>query len=117
MKIFGRDPALWLGLAGAIISVLGAFALHLTSDQQGVLNAVAALIVGVIVAVVTGDGQVAAILALFKGALALVISFGFHLSAGNQALLYTLAAAIVAVVVRDRVVAPVPPTPPVVAGR
>ena len=90
--------------------------MHLTTDQQGVLNAGAALAVGLIVAFTTGDGQVAAILGAFKGLMAIVIAFGFHVSAPNQAVAYGLAAAIVAVVVRDRVVAPVPPLPSPVAG-
>lgn len=109
MKIFGREPALWLALVGSIVSALGAFVVHLTSDQQGVLNAVAALVVGLLVAFSTHDGQSAAILGLVKGLLALVVSFGAHFSPDNQAVLYAVAAAVVAMFVRTQATAPAPP--------
>lgn len=110
MRIFGREPALWLGLVGAIVSALGAFVVHLTTDQQGVLNAVAALVVGLVVAFATHDGQSAAVLGLIKGLLALAVAFGAHLSPDSQAILYTVAAAVVAMFVRTQATAPAPPT-------
>jgi nicotinamide riboside transporter PnuC len=109
MRIFGREPALWLGLIGALVSTIGAFFIHLTTDQQGVLNAVAALVVGLLVAWSTHDGQSAAVLGLIKGVLALAVSFGAHLSPDSQAVLYTLAAAVVAMFVRTQATAPAPP--------
>jgi nicotinamide riboside transporter PnuC len=107
MKIFGREPAVWLALVGSIVSVLGAFVVHLTTDQQGVLNAGAALVVGVVVAFLVHDGVSAAVLGLFKGVLAIAVAFGLHLPAEQQAILYSLAAAVVAMFVRTQATAPV----------
>lgn len=109
MKIFGREPAVFLALLGALVSAFSAFVLHLSVDQQGVIGAVAALIVGVATAAVTHDGVVAAILGLVKGLFLLMISFGLHLSTDNQAVLYTLVAALLAAFVRTQVTAPEPP--------
>lgn len=115
MKIFGRDPSLWIGLAGALVSLVGAFIVDLTPDQQGVLNAGAALLVGIIVAKVTHDGVSAAILGAFKGAVAIAVAFHWHISADKQAILYTAVAAAVAMYVRTQATAPV--GPPVIPPR
>ena len=107
MRIFGREPAVWLALFGALVSAAGAFVLHLSPDVQGGLNAVAALVIGVITAAVTRDGVSAAVLGLIKGLVMLMIAFGLHLSADNQAVIYALAAAVLAAFVRTQATAPV----------
>lgn len=112
VKIFGREPAAWLGLFGAAVSAAGAFVVYLTPGQEGALNAAMALIVGIVVAASTHDGLSAALLGALKGILALAIAFGLHMSADKQTILYGLAAAAVAMFVRTQAVAPVPPAPP-----
>lgn len=109
MRIFGREPAVWLGLVGAVVAALSAFWLHLSVEQQGALGAVTALVVGLITAASTGDGVVAAVLGLGKGLFLLMVSFGLHLSPSDQAVLYALLAAVLAAFVRTQVVAPAPP--------
>lgn len=118
MRIFGREPAVWLALIGALVSALSAFWLHLSVEQQGAVGAAAALVVGLVTAVMTGDGIVAAVLGLAKALFLVMVSFGMHLSPDRQAVLYTLLAAALAAFVRTQVVAPVPPAPaPVVEPR
>ncbi len=115
MRIFGREPAVWLGLVGALVTALSAFWLHLSIEQQGAISAVTALLVGLVTAAVTRDGIVAAGLGLAKGLFLLMVAFGLQLSPNNQAVLYTLLAAILAAFVRTQVVAPAPapaPLPP-----
>lgn len=46
--ILGRNPALWLGLVGAVLNALVLFGLHLSAEQVAALNAVAFAVVGVI---------------------------------------------------------------------
>ena len=107
MKILGREPALWLALVGALVSALSTFILHLSITQVGTVNAVAALVIGLVTAFVTHDGQSAAILGLAHGLVALALSFGAHVSTDQQTVLYTLIASVVAMFVRTQATAPV----------
>jgi len=107
--IFKREPALWLGLTSSAVAVIGAFLINLSSEQEGVVNAVIFALLGVITAVIVHDGIGAAVLGFFKALIALVVAFGLHMDAPHQALLMTFIAAIVAMFVRTQVTAPVPP--------
>lgn len=110
MKIFGREPALWLALVATTVQLVAAFVVHLTDEQQGALNFVAAAAVGIITAVaVAREKLTPAILGGVQAVIALGVAFGWHLSAGNQAILMSFAAAVVAMFVRTQVVAKVPP--------
>jgi hypothetical protein len=60
-KIFGREPALWLALVAVGVKCLAAFGLDVSTDQQAVINAGAAAIVGVVVAVMVHDGVSSAV--------------------------------------------------------
>lgn len=120
--IFGREPALWLTLAAVIVKTVCAFGVHVTPDQQAVINACAAALVGLIIAATTGDGIVAAALGFVQAVLALAVGFGLDWSSGQQAVTMSLVAAATAMFVRTQVIAPVtaaqlhrptpvPPTP------
>lgn len=109
MRIFGREPALWLALIAAAIKLAAAFLVDLTGDQQAVLNAVAAAAVGLIVAGVTRDGVSAAILGLAQALLALTIGFGLDVTAENQAVIMAFVAAAVGMFERTQVTAPARP--------
>jgi hypothetical protein len=101
-----REPALILGLIAAIVQMVSAFVLPLTADQQGVINAVAIAITGLVTAVLVHSDQLApAILGVIQAALALGLAFGLHMTAGNQAVIMAFAAAIVAAFVRTQVTA------------
>jgi hypothetical protein len=107
MKIFGREPALWLALVAVAVKLATAFGLDLSSGQQAVVNAAAAAIVGLVVAVMVHDGISAAVLGLAQAALALAVGFGLDWSAGQQAVVMSAAAALVAMFVRTQVTAPI----------
>ena len=106
--IFNREPALWLGLLYAVVTFVSAFVIQLTADQQGAINAVGAALVGLITAWSLAEGGLqAAILGLFKAALALALAFGLQMSAENQAVAMGLVTAVVAMFIRTQAIASV----------
>jgi hypothetical protein len=106
-----RDPVLLLNVVAAVIATLSAFVIHLTNDQQAVLNAVVFCAANVIAAFRVGDGQVAAIMGLMKGIVALGIGFGLHMTEEQQAVLMSLVAAAGMMWTRTQVKSPIPPAP------
>lgn len=110
MKIFGREPALVLAALAAVIQLLSAFLFHLTSGQQGVLNALAVAIVGLVTSwAVRGDQGVPLVMGLLKALLALGLAFGLKWAPDLQSTVMVAATALVAMFVRTQVVAPVAP--------
>lgn len=105
--IFGREPALWLALVAVAVKLATAFGLNLSTDQQAVINAVAAAAAGLIVAVMVHDGLSAAVLGFLQAGIALAVGFGLHLAADQQAVIMSFAAAVIAMFVRTQVTAPV----------
>jgi uncharacterized protein (DUF697 family) len=108
-KIFGREPALWLALLAVIVKLSTAFGLDLTDKQQAVINAAAAALVGVLVAISVHDGISAAVLGLVQAGIALAIGFGLHWTPDQQATVMSFAAALVAMWTRTQVIAKKPP--------
>ncbi|BCK73995.1 hypothetical protein Srufu_079480 (plasmid) [Streptomyces libani subsp. rufus] len=108
MKIFGREPAVLLTLVAVLVKMAAAFGLDVTSEQQAVVNAVAAAAVGVTLAVMAHDGIGAALLGLVQAVVALAVGFGLDWSADKQAVVLSVAAAVVAMWDRTQVTAPVP---------
>lgn len=113
MKIFGREPALWLALVAALVQGAG-LVLDWTSEQQGAINAVAVALLGAVTAFVVKDGVSAAVLGGAQAVLNLVLAFGLHVDTAMQAAIMALVAAVVGMFVRTQVLAPVSP---VDAGR
>ncbi|RAJ70302.1 hypothetical protein K378_01467 [Streptomyces sp. Amel2xB2] len=110
MKIFGREPALWLGMLAALLKMLTAFGLDVTETQQTLVNAFAAAAVGVILAVVAKVGAVAAaILQAAQAAMALFVGFGLNWGTEKQGMVMAVVAAALALYERTQVEAPVPP--------
>ncbi|MFB7908100.1 hypothetical protein ACFC1T_16845 [Kitasatospora sp. NPDC056076] len=107
-RILGREPALWLGLVAVLVKAATAFGLHVTPDQQALVNAAAAALVGAIVAFIVHDGAAAAILGLVQAAIALAVGYGLDWTADQQAVAMSLVAAAVAMWTRTQVTAPVP---------
>lgn len=109
MKIFGREPAMILGLVAAAIQLLSATILPLSVEQQGVLNAVAVAVMGLVTAVaVSSDKAAPAVLGLVQAVLACALAFGLVLSPETQGAIMAFTSAVVAMFVRTQVVAPVP---------
>lgn len=107
MKIFGREPAAILAFVAVVIKLVAAFGVDLTSDQQAVLNAVAAAAVGLIVAVLAHDALAAPIYGLAQAGLALAVGFGLHWSADQQAVVLSFVQVAIAMFLRTQVTAKV----------
>lgn len=108
MKIFGREPAAWLALVAVAVKLIAAFGVDLSTDQQAILNAIAAALVGLIVAVLVHDGLAAALYGVAQAALALAVGFGLGWSADRQAIVLSAVQIAIAMFVRTQVTAPVP---------
>jgi nicotinamide riboside transporter PnuC len=105
--ILGREPALWAAVVKALVAVISLFVINLTVDQQGAINALVAVILGVLVAVqVSAEKAVPFLLGLAEAGIYLAVSFGWNVTEAAQIVLLTLVGSIVAVITRDRVVAP-----------
>ncbi|MEV6146324.1 hypothetical protein [Streptomyces sp. NPDC051992] len=108
MKIFGREPAVLLSLIAVIVKLVAAFGVEVSSEQQAVINAVAAAAVGVALAVMAHDGVGAALVGFIQAAVALAVGFGLDWSAEQQAVVLSVAAGVVAMWDRTQITAPVP---------
>lgn len=108
MKIFGREPALWLGLFAIVVKLSTAFGLDLSDKQQAVINAAAAAVAGLLVAISVHDGVGAAVMGLAQAGLALAVGFGLHWTPEQQATALSLASAVIAMWTRTQVTAKVP---------
>lgn len=109
MKIFGREPSLILGLIASAIQLFSAIVLPLTIEQQGVLNAVAVAVIGVVTAVaVSTDKAAPAVLGFVQAVLACALAFGLALSPEVQGAVMAFTTALVSAFVRTQVSAPVP---------
>lgn len=111
-KILGREPAMWLALVASLVKLAAAFGLNVSQDQQAIINALAAALVGVIVAYLVHDGGAAAIVGLAQAALATAVGFGLHWNANQQAVVMVTVAIAVGMWTRTQVTAPVPATDP-----
>lgn len=111
MKIFGREPAVILATASALIQFLSLFVVELTTDQQAVLNAVTAAVIGVVTAAaVARDRLLPAIVGLGQSIIALAVGFGADWSAEQQTALMALVAAAAGMWLRTQVAAPIAAT-------
>lgn len=106
--LFGREPALFLGLIAAAIQIGSSTFLHLTTEQQGALNMAVAAVVAVVLAWrVSAEKGAAALIGLTQTLTAGVLAFGFELSAELQSSIMALVMAGVSFYTRTQVVAPV----------
>ena len=102
-----REPALILGTIAALVQMLSAFATDWSPEQQGLINAAAAAVAGLITAVMVHTDRLApAILGAVQAVLALGLGFGLDLPADQQSVIMAFVAAVVAMFVRTQVTAP-----------
>ena len=109
VKFFGREPALFLALIAVVVQIVSAFWVDVSADEQTWINAAAAAVVGLVVAIVAHDSLSAPILGAIQAVIALAVGFGLDWSAEQQAQLMSLATVLVALFVRQQVAAPEPP--------
>ncbi|MEH0442432.1 hypothetical protein QA811_01855 [Streptomyces sp. B21-102] len=121
MKLIYREPALLLGLIAAGVKLLG-YELDVSDGVQTAINAIAAGVVAIIIAVIAKNGAwAAAILQTAQAIMSLFVGLGLDWSADRQALWMATIAAGLAVVERFIVTPPLSTTPleqssPVKAG-
>jgi len=107
-KIYGREPAVWLGALGALWQILSAFGLNFDPMLQSVVTAAVSTLFGFIVAVQVHDGIFAALTGLITAGTSLVSYFALDWSSETQAKFVGGLMIILGIWVRDKVVAPVP---------
>lgn len=105
VKIFGREPAAVLAFVAVVIKLIASFGVHLSADQQAVLNAGAAAAVGLAVAFLAHDALAAPLYGFAQAALALAVGFGLHWSADQQAVVLSFVQVAIAMFVRTQVTA------------
>lgn len=115
MKIFGREPAAWAGLASIILSAIGAFWADFDTDTQAWTMAVVTAALGLIVAVMVHDGVIAAISGFLQSVVSLAVGLGADLSTAQQFAITVLVTGLAQFATRQAVGAPVPPLPPLAA--
>lgn len=84
-KVFGREPAMWLALLGAVWQVVSAFGLDFSAQTQAVVTAIVAAVLGLIVAIHVHDGIIAAVNGLVVAAVSATSYYALHWDAGHQA--------------------------------
>lgn len=108
MKVFGREPAVWLGLVAVGVQFAVAWGVSLSEEQQAGINAVATLAMGLAVAVMSARDQIVpAASGLLVGVLQLAVAFGFDLSQEKITTAGALLTALLALWLRTQVTAPV----------
>lgn len=79
MKVFGREPAAWIGLIEAVIVLAVAVGLGWSSEQTALVMAVVVSAFGIYTAWVTHDTMLGVVVGFTKAVLALLIGFGVAL--------------------------------------
>ncbi|AQZ60858.1 unnamed protein product [[Actinomadura] parvosata subsp. kistnae] len=121
MKIFGREPALALGLLSAGLQMLTALFLPLTTAQVAAINSIAAAGLGVWTAFATrnldgGRTIKAAALGFAQAAVTLGLVFGVSLTDQQTASIMAFVALLGAVLVRQQSTPTATATTPAEAG-
>jgi hypothetical protein len=112
MRIFGREPAIWLGVIAAALNLAVGFGLPVTTVQTGLINAAVAGVLAVVAAVAVRPFPVPLLIGAVNAALALGIGFGAPISSGVVGMLDALIVAVAAVVLRSQVSPLTPPVAP-----
>lgn len=81
MKIFGREPAVWIGLIEAVLAFALAVGLDWSNEQVALVMAAVVAVFGVVTAYATRDTMLGYVVGLTKAVIALFIGFGVDVSA------------------------------------
>ena len=108
-RLFGREPAVILGLLTALAQLLSSLFMDWTPEQQGVANVVAVSVAGFLTALaVSSEAALAALAGLVKAVIACALAFGLALDPNLQSSIMVFVSALGAFVVRALVEAPEP---------
>jgi len=84
IKIFGREPAVWVGVIEAFLAVLLSFGIGITDTSYGPIMAVVVALGGFVTALGTKDTLLGALIGLIKAGVVLVAVYGVTLSEQQQ---------------------------------
>lgn len=91
MKVFGREPAAWLGLLSGVLALfLSLDQFGLTGETVGLIMAFATAAFGVYTAWATKDTMLGVIVGLVNATVALFAGYGLELSADTTAAVVAL---------------------------
>jgi asparagine N-glycosylation enzyme membrane subunit Stt3 len=104
MKLFGHEPALWVGVLASVLSFLVTLNIHGLTDQQAALfvtavNAVAA----VVVAIRTRPIAPAVFTGAVSSVAALAVGYGLHVAPATVGALNLVVLSVLALVTRGQV--------------
>lgn len=81
MRIFGREPAVWVGFIEAALALLVALSiLKWDAEQTALVVAVVATVFGIVTAYLTKDTMLGVLVGFTKATIALAVGFGLTLS-------------------------------------
>jgi hypothetical protein len=107
LLILGREPAAWLTLFAVAVKLFSAFVIDVDEQTQAWVNAAAAAGMGVLIAWITKDGIVAAILGLIQAAMSLAVGLGLDWDVATQAVVLSFVSLALGAYDRTQVTAPV----------
>ena len=105
--VFGREPAAWLALFAVAVKLFSAFVMDVDEETQAWVNAAAAAGMGVLIAWITQDGVVAAVLGLVQALIALAVGLGLDWDVATQAVVLSFVSLALGGYDRTQVTAPV----------
>lgn len=105
--LFGREPAAWLTLFAVAVKLFSAFVIEVDEATQAYVNAAAAAGMGVLIAWITKDGLVAAILGLVQAFMSLAVGLGLDWDVATQAVVLSFVSLALGGYDRTQVTAPV----------
>lgn len=100
--ILGREPALWLTAALALLQLVVILA-HFPADQQNALSLIATAVFSILLAVFTRPVDTAAITGGIATILTAIGVFGVHLDPNTTSALNAVVAAVLALILRAHV--------------
>lgn len=111
MKIFGREPALWVGLIGAALTLVGTLGIGLTGDQAVLWTTAIGALSGAVTAAMTRPLAPGAFLGFVAAAVPLLAAYGFKLSDETVTALNGLILVALPLIVRGQVTPSADPQP------
>ncbi len=103
LNLIKTEPQLAANAVQALLGVLVAFGIGLTTDQAGAVLGITAAVLTAVTAASTRPLQVSAFSGLVTAAAVLAVSFGMHLPAGGVASVNLLISAVLALLARGQV--------------
>lgn len=114
VTIFGREPAMWVGLIEAALVLALSFTAFISSEQTALVMAVVTAAAGFYVGWATKDVGLARVIGLIKACTALLVGFGFALTDAQNGAVLAFVSVAFALINRDRtspVADPIDPSP------